>query len=99
MDTTIGDKTNCEFLMLDENNNILNGNLNINYLIYNFLVSGNKLPSKLKFETEKNTVEKQITINNFQTGFQDLAVNTVVQGYLTLDNIIYTIVIYNIDWS
>lgn len=98
MNINNGEKTNCEFLILDKNNHILNGNLNFNYLIYDFLISSNKLPSKLKYENEKNNVEKQITINNFQTGFQDLPVNTIVQGYLTLDNITYTIVIYNIDW-
>lgn len=98
MNINNGEKTNCEFLMLDEHNNILNGNLNLNFLLYNFLISSNKLPSKLRYESEKNAIEKEITINNFQTGFQDLNVNTIIQGYLTLDNITYTIVIYNIDW-
>lgn len=94
-----GNPMNCEFLILDENKNIVDGLASFESLIYFFITGQNKLPSTLKYETATAQTELDFTLNNKQTNFKDMPVTGMVQGYLTLDSYQYTIVIYNIDWS
>lgn len=83
------------FVLIDETGNVLQSGLSLNYLIYNFLTTNNYLPKILKYEPATENQSINFINNGFNTGFKDIQLTAIIQGFLTVNNELFTIGIYN----